>query len=259
MYFSTSIIASALAGFAVAQSGLSASETRSAASLQTGSAPSGMVNTHVIQVGGPNGSLAFYPETVRANVGDLVQFQFNPKNHSVAQSTFDQPCVPIGNIMPNKTDAFWSGFMPAAAAAAGGNGTVGGKLTYTIRVMNNNPIWYYCSQARHCQGGMVGTINPPLAAGSNRTISSFKQLAASAPENLSPGQQAGQGSGSPSPTGPTADPNNGGGAANTGVGGGATPTASGNPAQATTNSAPGPVSQSFFSLALGALAVFMVL
>ena len=61
--------------------------------------------------------------------------------------------------MPNKTDAFWSGFMPTTAAA-GGNGTVGGKLTYTIRVMNSNPIWYYCSQGRHCQGGMVGTINP---------------------------------------------------------------------------------------------------
>lgn len=81
MYFSTSIIASALLGFAVAQSGLSASETLSAASIQTGTGavPGQMVNTHVIQVGGPNGSLAFYPETVRANVGDLIQFQFNPK------------------------------------------------------------------------------------------------------------------------------------------------------------------------------------
>lgn len=213
-----------------------------------------MVNTHVVQVGGPNGSLAFYPEVVRANIGDLIQFQFNPKNHSVAQSTFDNPCVPIGNIMPNKTDAFWSGFMPTALAA--GNGTAGGKLTYTIRVMNNNPIWYYCSQGRHCQGGMVGTINPPAAANSNRTISSFKQLAAGAAENLSPGQQAGQGNGSPTPTGPTADPNNGG-AANTGAG--STPTAGGNPAQATTNSAPGPVSQSLFSLAVGAFAIFMSL
>lgn len=79
MYFSTSIIATALLGFAAAQSGLSASETRSAASIQTGTAPGGMVNTHVVQVGGPNGSLAFYPEVVRANVGDLIQFQFNPK------------------------------------------------------------------------------------------------------------------------------------------------------------------------------------
>ncbi|KAH7128391.1 Cupredoxin [Dendryphion nanum] len=253
MYFSTSFIATALLGFAAAQTGLSASETRSsAASLATGTAPGGMVNTHVVQVGGPNGSLAFYPETLRANIGDLVQFQFNPKNHSVAQSTFDQPCVPIGNIMPNKTDAFWSGFMPTAAAA--GNGT-NGKLTYTIRVMNSNPIWYYCSQGRHCQGGMVGTINPPLT-NSNRTISSFKQLAASASENLSPGQAAGQGNGQPSPSGPSSADPNGGGAAGTGAGATAT---GGNPAQQTANSAPGRLSQSFFGLGMGGLAAFMLL
>ena len=77
-----------------------------------------------------------------------------PQNHSVVQSTFDNPCIPIQNVMPNKTDAFFSGFMPTAAAP--GNSSL---LTYTIRVPDNKPIWFYCSQAKHCQGGMVGAIN----------------------------------------------------------------------------------------------------
>jgi plastocyanin len=42
-------------------------------------AAAGMVNTHIIQVGGPNGSLAFFPNNVKAAAGDLVQFQFHPK------------------------------------------------------------------------------------------------------------------------------------------------------------------------------------
>jgi hypothetical protein len=71
------------------------------------------------------------------------------------QSTFDQPCVPIQNIMPNKTDAFFSGFMPANATSI----AAGNLLTYTIRVMDTKPIWYYCSQGQHCQAGMVGAIN----------------------------------------------------------------------------------------------------
>lgn len=76
------------------------------------------------------------------------------QNHSVVQSTFDNPCVPIQNIMSNKTNAFFSGFMPTAAAA-----NTSQLLTYTIRVPDDKPIWFYCSQAKHCQAGMVGAIN----------------------------------------------------------------------------------------------------
>lgn len=43
------------------------------------SAMAGMVMTHVVQVGGPNGSLTFSPSNVVAQPGDLVQFQFHPK------------------------------------------------------------------------------------------------------------------------------------------------------------------------------------
>lgn len=71
------------------------------------------------------------------------------------QSTFDQPCIPIQNVMPNKTDAFYSGFMPATPEEV----AAGNILTYTIRVKDTKPIWFYCSQGQHCQNGMVGAIN----------------------------------------------------------------------------------------------------
>jgi hypothetical protein len=79
----------------------------------------------------------------------------NYQNHSVVQSTFDNPCVPIQNVMSNKTNAFFSGFMPTTASANSSSQL----LTYTIRVPDNKPIWFYCSQGKHCQAGMVGAIN----------------------------------------------------------------------------------------------------
>jgi hypothetical protein len=102
MYFSNSIIASALLGLVVATThmgeaapgGLATSSTSAIAASETlasssaGSAGSvassmpasaGTLATHVIQVGGPNGSLTFSPENVKAAPGDLIQFQFHPK------------------------------------------------------------------------------------------------------------------------------------------------------------------------------------
>ncbi|KAL5385562.1 hypothetical protein DPSP01_004677 [Paraphaeosphaeria sporulosa] len=284
MYFSKSIIASALLGLAAATthsgeaisaglatsstSAIAASETRSAApnaaasAAATSGASAGNIATHVIQVGGPNGSITFSPENVKAAPGDLVQFQFHPKNHSVVQSTFDKPCVPIQNVMPNMTTAFFSGFMPTNASV----GATSQVLTYTIRVMDTKPIWFYCSQAKHCQGGMVGAIN--AAETGNKTMSAFKALAASATENLSPGQAPGSGTQSGSGTGT----NNGGGAAQSssaaggaggagaGAGTGATSTDSSAPAQQTTNAASSTFgSQSLFGLALGAVAAILLL
>ncbi|KAF2492394.1 Cupredoxin [Lophium mytilinum] len=145
-------------------------------------AAAGQETVHVVQVGGSNGTTIFSPNNVIAAAGDLVQFQFNAKNHSVVQSTFDQPCVPIQNVMPNKTDAFFSGFMANNHTF----GKAGVQLVYTIRVKDTKPIWFYCSQAKHCQSGMVGAIN--AAASGNKTVQAFAALAAGAAVNLSPGE-----------------------------------------------------------------------
>ncbi|KAF2197719.1 hypothetical protein GQ43DRAFT_340036, partial [Delitschia confertaspora ATCC 74209] len=199
-------------------------------------AAAGMVNTHVIQVGGSNGSLIFSPSNVQAEIGDLIQFQFNAKNHSVVQSTFDQPCRPIQDVMPNKTDAFYSGFMPTNKTITDTRNV----LTYTIRVMNKNPIWYYCSQGKHCQAGMVGAIN--AATTGNKTVAAFAAIAKVQTENLSPGQAPGSAA-----AGGGAASSGAGGAAATGADSAATATsgqATGSvtvtpPAQATVNAAPG--------------------
>ncbi|KAL6706050.1 hypothetical protein ACN47E_006152 [Coniothyrium glycines] len=252
MYFSRSIVMTALVGFAAAQSSsssiaaseslLASATSSSSGSLSTsesstGSGVAGQVNTHIIQVGGPNGSLAFYPNNVKAAAGDLVQFQFHPKNHSVVQSTFDNPCVPIQNIMANKTDAFFSGFMPTNASFT----ATSQVLTYTIRVKDTKPVWFYCSQGKHCQAGMVGAIN--AAATGNRTMDAFVALAAQASENLSPGQAPGSGAAGNTPP----SPSSGSGAGSGGPGSdGASSTASGGAAQATANAAAGTSAQAVF-------------
>lgn len=95
MLFSKSVLMAALMGLAaakmhsssvVASESLLASATGATGSLSTDSAGSskgpseaGTINTHVIQVGGPNGSLSFLPNNVKAQPGDLIQFQFHPK------------------------------------------------------------------------------------------------------------------------------------------------------------------------------------
>ncbi|KAF2641893.1 hypothetical protein P280DRAFT_489265 [Massarina eburnea CBS 473.64] len=285
MFFSRSFVVFALLGLGAAtthageasKTAVPASEKSGSAmaAAASGSAAAGMVATHVIQVGGANGSLTFSPDNVKAAVGDLVQFQFNPKNHSVVQSSFDQPCVPIQNVMKNMTTAFFSGYMPTNASAAAKQ-----TLTYTIRVMDAKPVWFYCSQAKHCQGGMVGAIN--AAETGNKTMSAFKSLAAKAIENITPGSAqavgSGGGSGAASPsassgsssgsgTGTGAGTGTNAGTASSGAaaagGAAASSTSSANsPAQQTTNAAPGlkdAAKQSLFGLSIGALAAFMVL
>lgn len=121
---------------------------------------SGMVSNNptaqkvqVVTVSTSNNSLVYSPNNIKAAVGDMVQFQFVAGNHTVTQSTFDQPCRPINSVMSNIT-GFHSGYMPAAASVASG------KIpTYTIQVNSTTPIWAYCAQGKHCQSGMVMVIN----------------------------------------------------------------------------------------------------
>ena len=104
---------------------------------------------HLVAVGTKTGDIVFNPDSITAAEGDTVTFRFWPKNHSVAQSTFAKPCEPAQG-------GFWSGFVPTLSTSAVAN------WTYTYEVKNASaPIWFYCSQGQHCQGGMVGVINPP--------------------------------------------------------------------------------------------------
>jgi plastocyanin len=100
------------------------------------------------------GKLAFTPEQVTANPGDSIRFTFGAKNHTVTQSTFANPCQQItdANGVPS---GFFSGYMPVAATQTTD------LPQFWIPVKDTKPIWAFCSQANHCQQGMVFAVNAP--------------------------------------------------------------------------------------------------
>ncbi|KAF5393530.1 hypothetical protein D9757_000570 [Collybiopsis confluens] len=112
---------------------------------------------------GPNGQFIFYPEYVLAEVGDTVNMIFHPKNHSVTQSSFDAPCVPLSG-------GVGSGFMPVASDS---DPTL---PNFVITVNDTNPIWIHCEQKGHCGAGMVFAVNPPDVS-SNKSFAAFQALA----------------------------------------------------------------------------------
>ncbi|KAI0257577.1 Cupredoxin, partial [Lactifluus subvellereus] len=125
-------------------------------------------NTWQVTVGNATGGTIFTPNNITAATGDTVVFTFNPKNHSVTQSTFANPCT-------RNPDGFDSLFNPVAL------GTTSGFPTFSITVNNTNPIWVYCRQseftaASHCGKGMVFAVNP----GAEGTANSFSNFLAAA-------------------------------------------------------------------------------
>jgi plastocyanin len=136
--------------------------------------------TYNVQVGA-NDSLVFNPTSL-ANVsnGDIVNFQFVSKNHSVVQSTFAAPCTAAGvsSGYQNVSD-------PSGAS---------GFPTWSLTVENASaPLWFFCSQvtntSTHCKSGMVFAINPTP----QKSFDAFQQ-AAIGTNATSPGDQNPSGS-----------------------------------------------------------------
>lgn len=121
--------------------------------------------THSV-VAGRGGALIFDPDNVVAEIGDVVEWHFLPKNHSVAQSSFAKPCVPDADVPVS----FFSGFQPTASGQA--------ENVFQIVVEDTNPTWYYCAQTvgSHCQMGMAGVINQNF--NSPNTLAAYKTNAA---------------------------------------------------------------------------------
>jgi hypothetical protein len=91
------------------------------------------------------------------------------QNHSVASSSPNAPCTPDNAVfsdfqnVPNVPAA-----KNAGKAKATGKGLLGLRAaapanppTFSMPVMDTQPMYIYCSQAQHCQQGMVMVINPP--------------------------------------------------------------------------------------------------
>ncbi|KIJ44198.1 hypothetical protein M422DRAFT_228215 [Sphaerobolus stellatus SS14] len=103
---------------------------------------------HAVIVGGPGGVVAFNPTSVNAVVGDTITFTFQQKNHTVTQSSFQNPCTPVEG-------GFDSGFQPVGA-----DNLSGPFPAASITVQNTDPIWVFCRQTGHCAAGMVFAVNP---------------------------------------------------------------------------------------------------
>lgn len=110
---------------------------------------------------GRGGVLDYQPFNLFAEVGDIVEFQFGPMNHSVVQSTFDNPCV-------QSEGGFNSGFNFAVKEGVS-------DQVFQITVKDTAPIWFFCGQGNHCNQGMVGSINQNVDSGN--TFDAFKNLA----------------------------------------------------------------------------------
>ncbi|KAK3487952.1 Cupredoxin [Neurospora hispaniola] len=114
--------------------------------------------------------LTFEPANIKADVGDILEFWFYAHNHSVVTSTAAKPCEP-------KTDnGFYSGFFPVAQTG------VASDNVFRVTVNSTTPLWFYCSQGKHCQAGMVGAVN----AKSTDDFDKFKTAAKAAASNVTP-------------------------------------------------------------------------
>ncbi|EGO59297.1 hypothetical protein NEUTE1DRAFT_79253 [Neurospora tetrasperma FGSC 2508] len=114
--------------------------------------------------------LTFEPANIKADVGDILEFWFYAHNHSVVTSTAAKPCEP-------KTDnGFYSGFFPVAQTG------VASDNVFRVTVNSTTPLWFYCSQGKHCQAGMVGAVN----AKSTDDFDKFTTAAKAAASNVTP-------------------------------------------------------------------------
>ncbi|KAJ7474294.1 Cupredoxin [Mycena latifolia] len=124
--------------------------------------PAALAASFTVQVG-PNGTFAYDPQSITAAKGDDITFVFNPKNHTVTQSSFDAPCV-------SAVGGTTSGFRPVSNTSA-----LLPQWTFTL-ADDTTPTWFFCEQTGHCGKGMVFAINAP-ADPDPHSFSAFQALA----------------------------------------------------------------------------------
>jgi plastocyanin len=130
-----------------------------------------------------NNKFQFTPNSITAQPGDMVAFNFAAQNHSIVSSNANTPCQP-------QRDAIFSDFQPVAAPATNGRNrgknnrrqTASNTPTFMVPIVDDQPMYIYCSQAQHCQQGMVMVINPPNA----QAVQQYANKAAKANNNVSP-------------------------------------------------------------------------
>lgn len=131
--------------------------------------------THTIQVGLLDHKMR--PETTEAAIGDIIEFDFYPLNHSIVRAEYGFPCIPYEMTGSNK-EGFFSGFHPV-------DKVLDSPPKYSVRVNDTEPIFFYCSAPGSCiTYGMVGGIN----LNSSMSIDKQRTLAMDSAYMLQPGK-----------------------------------------------------------------------
>lgn len=153
----------------------SASSSPSPTTLQSSTSIISEPQTHTIQVGLLDHKMR--PEVTEAAVGDFIEFDFYPLNHSIVRAGYGFPCIPYEMTGSGKA-GFFSGFNPV-------DKVLDEPPKYTIRVNDTEPIFFYCSAPGSCiTYGMVGGIN----LNSSMSIDKQRTLAMDSSYMLQPGK-----------------------------------------------------------------------
>ncbi|PYI29684.1 hypothetical protein BP00DRAFT_427298 [Aspergillus indologenus CBS 114.80] len=128
------------------------SATSTASRSSTSSATTG-VATHTVEVGSKTSPHGYSPHNITAKVGDVIVFEFYPRNHSVVKADYLAPCVPASESL------FYSGIFNSFNEDDGD--LVGPPPTWSLVVNDTEPTFFYCTAIDSCLvNGMVGVINP---------------------------------------------------------------------------------------------------
>lgn len=129
-------------------------------------------NTYKVTAGF-DGKLIFNPERIRADRGDIIEVHYDPKNHSVAQSSFQKPCEPLNG------QGIFSGFNFFTLEGES-------DKVFRFEVPSEDPLWFYCAQTAmsHCQMGMAFVINENARSGN--TLDRYKKAANLTETSISP-------------------------------------------------------------------------
>ena len=126
---------------------------------------------------GQNG-LTFTPDTVHAKVGEDVVFEFFPKNHTVVQASFDNPCNPLeGGI--------FSGFNFNTTAGAAVSSSRSGSLERSLTQLSRNKPSPSLSRTKSPSGSTAPRTSPSLTVPPAWSLSSTLPLKAPTPSTAS--------------------------------------------------------------------------
>ncbi|RAH55689.1 hypothetical protein BO85DRAFT_451481 [Aspergillus piperis CBS 112811] len=171
------LVAMLLATTASAQSHSSTTGISTTSTTRATSTTTTAIATHTVQVGSKEDPHQYSPHNVSAAVGDIIVFEFYPRNHSVVKADYLAPCVPASG------EIFYSGIFNSFNEEDGQ--LVGPPPTWSLVVNDTEPTFFYCTAIDSCIGnGMVGVINP----NSTMTFESQYNRAKTYPYMLVPGQ-----------------------------------------------------------------------